>query len=120
MPETFAQAIGVKLHRCTAELRLLDSSLRSDPSLDTSALGELGEFRQALDNVRLAAWSVSELLNVRQIQENHQAMTEFLTTDSLRRFSQMDLDLARHSISWPTRTVRNLKSSLALLGVRSG
>lgn len=115
MPETFAQAIGVTLHRFTAKLHLLDSGLKSNPSLDASALGALSEFRHALDKVRLTVWSFSELLNVRQSQANYHSMTLFLTAESLRRHSQIDLDPARHSASWPTRTVRNVKNSLALL-----
>src|SRR5215472_15316387 len=86
--EMFAPSINGNL---TAELRSLDRRLKSNPSLDGAALREC---RQALDNVRLTAWSVSELLNARQSQKNPQAVISFLTAEGLRRLSQMVRDLS--------------------------
>jgi hypothetical protein len=119
MRELFARSITAKLHRLTAGLRSLDRGLKSNPSLDGAALRE---FRQALDNIRLTAWSVSELLNARQSQKNPEAVISFLTAERLRRFSQMarDLssDLEQHSTTWPAQAVRDLENSLTLLGAR--
>jgi len=98
----FAPSINGNL---TAELRSLDRRLKSNPSLDGAALREC---RQALDNVRLTAWSVSELLNARQSQKNPQAVISFLTAERLRRLSQMvrDLsgDLEQDGTFWPKRS----------------
>jgi hypothetical protein len=119
MRELFARSLTVKLRKLTAELRSLDRGLKSNPPLDGAALRE---FRQALDNIRLTAWGVSELHNARQSQKDPQAVISFLTAERLRRFSQMarDLsdDLEQHGTSWPAQAVRDLESSLTLLGAR--
>lgn len=119
MREILARSINAKLRQLTAELRSLDRRLKSNPSLDGAALRE---FRQALDNIRLTAWSVSELLNARQSQKDPQAVISFLTAERLRRFSQMarDLsgDLEQHFTTWPAQAVRDLEDSLTLLGAR--
>jgi hypothetical protein len=119
MRELFSPSINAKLHKVTTQLRSLDRDLKSNPSLDG---GALREFRQALDNVRLTAWSVNELLNARQSQKNLQAVISFLTAERLRRFSQMarDLscDLEQQGTSWPAQAVRDLENSLTFLGAR--
>ena len=119
MRELFARSITAKLRKLTAGLRSLDRGLKSNPSLDGAALRE---FRQALDDIRLTAWSVSELLNARQSQKNPEAVISFLTAERLRRFSQMTRDLSsdleQHSTSWPAQAVRDLENSLTLLGAR--
>ena len=88
-------------------------------SFDESALRE---FREALDSVRLTAWTLNELLNARRSLKNPQAVIWFMTGERLRRFSQMarDLsaDLEQHGTSWPTQAVRDLENTLTLLGAR--
>jgi hypothetical protein len=119
MREIFAGSINGKLRKLTAELRSLDRRLKSNPSLDGPALRE---FREAMDNVRLTAWSVNELLNALQSRKDPQAVISFLTAERLRRFSQMarDLsgDLEQGGTSWPAQAVKDLENSLTLLGAR--
>jgi hypothetical protein len=119
MREIFSRSVNGKLRKLTAELRALDQRLKSNPSLEGAWLRE---FRQALDNVRLTAWSVNELLNARQSGKNQQAVISFLTAERLRRFSQMARDLSRDleqdGTSWPAQAVRDLENSLAALGAR--
>jgi hypothetical protein len=119
MRELFSRSIAAKVHSLSVTLRSLDRALKSNTSLDESALRE---FREALDNVRLTAWTVNELLNARRNQKNPQAVIWFLTGERLRRFRQMarDLsaDLEQHGTSWPAQAVRDLENSLTLLGVR--
>jgi hypothetical protein len=119
MRELFSRSIAAKVQSLSVKLRSLDRALKSDTSLDESALRE---FREALDNVRLTAWTVNELLNARRSEKNPQAVIWFLTGERLRRFSQMarDLsaDLEQHGTSWPAQAVRDLENSLTLLGVR--
>jgi hypothetical protein len=119
MREIFSRSLNGTLRKLTAEIHALDRRLKSNPSLDGAALRE---FRQALDNVRLTAWSVNELLNARQSGKNQQAVMSFLTAERLRRFSQMarDLsgDLEHDGTSWPSQAVRDLEGSLAVLGAR--
>jgi hypothetical protein len=116
MFESLAESFSAKLRDLSAELRLLDRGLKTNRSLDGAALRE---FRQAMDNVRLTAWTVDELLNARQSQKNPQAMISFLTAERLRRFSQMakDLsrDLERNDTSWPAQAIENVEGSLTLL-----
>ena len=84
----------------------------------------LREFRLALDNVRMTAWTVSELHNAREVQKNPQVVISFLTAERLRPFGQMarDLcqDLERERGSWSARAVNDLKTSLNLLRERLG
>jgi hypothetical protein len=119
MRELFSRSIAAKVHSLSVTLRSLDRALKSNTSLDESALRE---FREALDNVRLTAWTVNELLNARRNKKNTQAVIWFLTGERLRRFGQMarDLsaDLEQHGTSWPAQAVRDLENSLTLLGVR--
>jgi hypothetical protein len=89
MRELFARSITAKLHDLTARLHSLDRGLKLNPPLDGLALLE---FRHALDNVRMTAWTVTELLNARQSQKNPQAVISFLTAERLRRFGQMARD----------------------------
>jgi hypothetical protein len=116
MRALFARSITAELHYLTTKLRALDRGLKSSPSLDGPALRE---FRLALDNVRMTAWSVSELHNAREIHKNAQVVISFLTAERLRRFSQMarDLcqDLERERGSWSAQAQRsqNFTESLA-------
>jgi hypothetical protein len=119
MPEVAARSFSAKLRNLTAELRSLDRELKASSSPTGTALRE---FRQTLDNVRMTAWTVSELLNARQTKKDPQAVISFLTAERLRRFSQMvqDLcgDLEHDGSSWPTQGVRTLEASLTLLRER--
>ncbi len=116
MHRFFSRSFSAKLRSATLQLRSLDRGLKTTPSLSGAALRE---FRQALDNVRMTAWTVDELLNARQSQKNPQAVISFLTGERLRRFSQMarDLsgDLEQDGATWPAQAVRDLKDSLTLL-----
>src|SRR5262249_61856104 len=97
-----ARSTTSKLRDLAAQLASLDRELKSNPFLDEAALRE---FRWALDNVRMTAWTVSEVLNARRSQKNPQAAISFLTCERLRRFSQMVRNLSddfEHSgASWP-------------------
>src|SRR5215472_13605122 len=114
----FARSITAELHYLTTKLRSLDRRLKPNPSPDGPALRE---FRLALDNVRMTAWTVSELHNAREIQKNPQVVISFLTAERLRRFSQMARDLCHdreRESSWPAQAVNDLKNSLNLLRER--
>lgn len=119
MTEAFGQSISRELDNLTVTLRALDQRLKSNPPLDWSALSE---FRQALDKIRLTAWSVSELHTARQSNKSPEAVISFLTAERLRRFREMarDLlsDLDQRRTVWPAEAVRDLENSLALLGAR--
>jgi hypothetical protein len=100
---------------------MLDRDLKSNRQLNGAVLRE---FRQALDNIRLTAWTVSELLNARQIQRDPRAVVSFLTAERLRRFSQMvkDLcgDIEHEGATWPAESIDGLQQSANLLRERLG
>jgi hypothetical protein len=117
MQEALGRPVSYKLRHLTAELRLLDLDLKSNTSLEAVADGAaLREFRHALDNVRLTAWTVNELLDARQSQKNPQAVMSFLTVQRLRRLSQMVQDLCcdfdRDGGTWSVEAIKHLIDSL--------
>jgi hypothetical protein len=121
MQELLARPVSDKLRDLAAQLCSLDQDLKSNPFLDEFALHE---FRWALDNVRMTAWTVSELLNARRSRKNPQAAFSFLTGERLRRFSQMVRNLSddfeQSGTSWPAEAMRDLANSFVLLRERLG
>ena len=116
-----ARSTNATLRDLAAQLSSLDEDLKSNPFLDETALRE---FRWALDNVRMTAWTVSELLNARRSRKNEQAAISFLTGERLRRFSQMVRNLSddfeQSGTSWPAEAMRDLANSFILLRERLG
>ncbi|HEY6308366.1 MAG TPA: hypothetical protein VI488_18120 [Candidatus Angelobacter sp.] len=117
----FARSFSARLRSLTSRLRILDRDLRSNPTLNGAALRE---FRQAVDHVRMTAWTVSELLNARESQKNPHGVISFLTAERLRRFSQMVRDLCEDvehdGLNWPVQEVQKVQESLNLLRDRLG
>ena len=79
----------------------------------------LREFRQALDNVRMTAWTANELVDARHVRRDPNAVLSFLTAERLRRFSQMVKDLsgdldANHA-SVPIHGIQSLAESVRTL-----
>jgi hypothetical protein len=119
MAEIFPQPFSSKLRNLTAELRLLDRDFKSNPTLEGAALRE---FRQAVDNIRMTAWTAHEVLNAQESQKNPQAVLSFLTAERLRRLRQVLQDLTGEldldDSSWPTQAVNDLENSIRLLSAR--
>jgi hypothetical protein len=116
MQDVSSGSFSDRLSDLTAELRLLDRDLKSNPSLNRPVLRE---FRQTLDDLRMTAWTVQELLDARQAQEDPKAVMSFLTAERLRRSRQMlrDLctDLSSGNPSWPIQDIKDLESALITL-----
>jgi hypothetical protein len=118
MQETIVEVplLSYKLRHLTAELSVLDENLKSNQPLDNATLRE---FRRVLDNVRLTAWTINELLDARQSQKDPNAVMSFLSLQRLRRLSQMvqDLcsDLDRDGVSWSGEGLRRFTESLSHL-----
>jgi hypothetical protein len=114
-----ARSTTFKLRDLAVQLASLDRELKSNPFLDEATLRE---FRWALDNVRMTAWTVSELLNAKRSRKNPQAAISFLTGERLRRFSQMVRNLSddfeQSGASWPAEAMRDLANSFILLRER--
>jgi hypothetical protein len=108
--------LSSELRHASAELKRLEKRLRSEPDPDDAALHE---FRQAVDNARLTAWSVSELIKTQQTRRNPHTVPGFLAAERLRRFDQMAKDLCadieRQVITFRTNGVESLLESVEML-----
>ena len=106
--------ITAALRKFTEDLRLLERQLQTAPLTD---LGALGEFRQALDEMRMTAWTVNEL-HIAQ-SEKKEALASFLAAERIRRFAQLirDLchDLEDKQLGWGSGGVQTLFDSVSVL-----
>jgi hypothetical protein len=106
-----------RLRAVTAELRQLERELKSGRVADG---GALYDFRQAIDEVRLTAWTASELHNVPS--ERKANMVSFLAAERIRRFAQMirdfSVDLDHQDLTWESGGVQSLFDSVAALQTR--
>ena len=102
-----------EINRFPAELKRLEQRLKSEPNPDSVALNE---FRQAMDNVRLTTWSVSELINAERIKKNPDTVLAFLSAERLRRFDQLVRslcgDIQRGLITVKTEGIQSLCQSM--------
>lgn len=102
--------------RLTSELRRLAQRFQLEPAPDPATVQE---FRHAVDNVRLAAWNVSELIHARQGEEATDTMVGFLAGERLRRFDQLAKnicgDIERRAISFKTSGMTSLFHSVSTL-----
>jgi hypothetical protein len=111
--------LSSELRHFSVELRRLEQRLQSEAAPDNVVLHE---FRHAVDNVRLTAWSVSELSNAKQAKKNPDAVLTFLAAERLRRFDQMVrnlcADIDRRVITFQTNGMESLLDSVQTLHVR--
>lgn len=109
--------ITAALRKFTEDLRLLERQLQTAPLTD---LGALHEFRQALDEMRMTAWTVNEL-HIAQSNKK-EALASFLAAERIRRFAQIikDLchDLEDRKLTWGSGGIQSLFDSVTLLHTR--
>jgi len=114
-----SKSSSVELCDLIADLHAADKTLKTSPDVEGPTLREL---RHALDNVRLTAWTVSELQNARETKKDTRAIASFLTAERLRRIRRMidDLcaDLDRDAAVWPAESINDLHDSLRNLRER--
>src|SRR5436190_5617561 len=77
---TSPESLSSELQQFTSELRRLEKRLKSECPPNPVVLNE---FRHTVDNVRLTAWSVSELLNAEHIKKNPDTVLAFLSAERL-------------------------------------
>jgi hypothetical protein len=110
---------SAKTRKLTSELRALDLELKAEQKPEGPVLRE---FRQALDNVRMTAWTVNELMDARDLKKDPHTVLSFLTAERLRRFGQMveDLcaDIEHGEVTWQTRGIQALSDSVRQLQER--
>jgi hypothetical protein len=110
---TFTEDLSSELQQCSLELKRLEQRLKSERPPDP---GVLNEFRHRVDNVRLTAWSVSELVNAERIKKNPDTVLAFLSAERLRRFDQLVKnlcgDIERGLITVQTNGLQSLRDSV--------
>jgi hypothetical protein len=101
------------------ELRQVENQLQSAPAPDAAPLQE---FRQALDNTRLTAWSVNEAMSAPRRDTGTDSVLSFLAAERLRRLDQMVrnmcADLDRQAVNAQTAGMQSLFDSVNALSTR--
>lgn len=109
MADAVPGAISGRLKQISSELREIDLALKAGP---TPELLQLQEFRHVLDNARLTAWTVSELLSAAESHKDPAKVLSFVAAERLRRSNQMlkDLctDIDHHGVTWQTNGIQAL------------
>ena len=109
-----------RLRNISSELQALDLELKSDEITVDKAL--LQEFRQTMDDIRLTAWTVAELMNARESNKNPEPMLSFLAAERMRRLSYMIRDLCadmdKQALTWQSTGVQNLSDAVLVLQSR--
>jgi len=113
------EKLTLEIKQLTSELKRVELRLKSEAAPDAVALNE---FRHAVDNVRLTAWSVSELINAEHTKKNPETVMAFLAAERLRRFDQMVknlcADIERRAITLQTNGMESLLDSVETLHIR--
>lgn len=111
--------LSARLRAVTAELRAIDVELKSDKVPDVVTLQD---FRSTLDDVRLTAWTVNELMTMRESGKSTGPMLSFLAAERLRRLARMMSDVSadiQHGVlSSESSGVQPLSDSSAVLHAR--
>jgi hypothetical protein len=119
MTATLPGAFSDRLKAISSELREIDLALKSGATPD---LLLLQDFRHVLDNARLTAWTVSELLNVVESQKDPANVLSFVAAERLRRSNQMlkDLctDIDHQGVTWQTNGIQGLFDTVNSLQVQ--
>ncbi len=118
MTDALPGAFADRLREISSELREIDLALKSGATPDVLLLQE---FRHVLDNARLTAWTVSELLNVVESQKNPAKVLSFVAAERLRRSNQMLKDLCidiDNGVTWQTHGIQTLFETVNSLQVQ--
>lgn len=108
-----------ELKHLASELKRAEDRLKSEAAPDPLVLNE---FRHAVDNIRLTAWSVSELINAVHTKKDPHTVLAFLAAERLRRFDQMvktlSADIERRVVTVQTNGMESLLGSVETLYLR--
>jgi hypothetical protein len=119
MTDAIRGAFSERLRAISGELREIDLALKSGTTPDVL---HLQEFRQVLDNARMTAWTVSELLNAVETQKDPAKVLSFVAAERLRRSNQLLKDLCRdiddRGITWQTHGIQSLYDTVNTLQVQ--
>jgi len=113
------ESLTHEIRHLTSELRRVEQRLKSELEPDPTALND---FRHAVDNARLTAWSVSELINAERVKKDPNTVMAFLSAERLRRFDQLVKslcgDIERGLITVQTNGMQSLSDSVNTLQQR--
>ena len=119
MTDVIPGPLSERLRRLSTELRSLEDELKSG---HTPEALHLQEFRRVLDNARMTAWTVSELLNARERRQDPAKVASFVVAERLRRCNHMLKDLCadfeNEGVTWQTHGIQSLFETVKLLQVR--
>lgn len=119
MTDALPGAFSSRLKEISGELREIDLALKAGA---TPELLHLQEFRHVLDNARLSAWTVSELLSAVESQKDPAKVVSFVAAERLRRSNQMlkDLctDIEHEGVTWQTNGIQSLFETVNALQVQ--
>lgn len=108
--------LSLELRNLSKALREMDQRLNSEPPPDAMVLNE---FRQSLDNARLAAWSVSESIDAQRARKDPDKVLAFLSAERLRRLDQLARnlcgDIERRVITGESYGMQSLLYSITML-----
>ena len=90
MQQPKSDSSSARLRDLIAELQSAEKNLKTHPDMEEPVLRDL---RHALDNLRLTAWTVSELQSAGGAGLDTRAIASFLTAERLRRIRHMIDDL---------------------------
>ena len=111
--------LSERLRRLSADLRSAEFELKSGEAPEALLLQE---FRHVLDNARMTAWTVSELLNARERQQDPAKVISFVVAERLRRANQMlkDLsaDIEQEGVTWQTHGIQTIFETVEQLQVQ--
>jgi hypothetical protein len=106
--------IDSRLRSLTAELRDLERDLKTGTISDVSSLQD---FRHAVDEIRMTAWTAGELHNAQPGRK--ELLASFLAAERIRRHAQMlrdlSVDLEHESVSWESGGIQTLFDSVSVL-----
>jgi hypothetical protein len=113
------EPIAHELKNLSTQLKRIDQRLQAEQAPDNVVLNE---FRQAVDNVRLTAWSVSELINTQRAGSQADSVLAFLSAERVRRLDQLVRnlcgDLERRVINAQSYGMESLFDSINVLQQR--
>ncbi|HLK07232.1 MAG TPA: hypothetical protein VKV30_04815 [Candidatus Angelobacter sp.] len=119
MNEALPGAFSSRLKEISSELREIELALKAGATPDVLLLQE---FRHVLDNARLTAWTVSELLSAVEAQKDPAKVLSFVAAERLRRSNQMlkdlSIDIDRQGVTWQTNGIQSLFETVNSLQVQ--
>ena len=109
--------VDSRLRSLTAEIRGLERDLKTGTISDASSLQD---FRHAVDEFRMTAWTAGELHNAQPGRK--ELLASFLAAERIRRYAQMlrdlSVDLEHQSVSWESGGIQTLFDSVNALQSR--